>query len=42
LRREFVDDLFFDITLSHSYTTNPPTDANKTDYTLTTSIGYSW
>ena len=41
-RREFVEDLFFDITLSHSYTTNPPTDANKTDYTLTTSIGYSW
>jgi putative salt-induced outer membrane protein YdiY len=41
-RREFVEDLFFDITLSHSYTTTPPTDANKTDYTLTTSIGYSW
>lgn len=41
-RREFVEDLFFDITLSHSYTTSPPTDANKTDYTLTTSIGYSW
>lgn len=41
-RREFVDDLFFDITLSHSYTTDPPTDASKTDYTLTTSIGYSW
>jgi putative salt-induced outer membrane protein YdiY len=41
-RREFVEDLFFDITLSHSYTTKPPTDANKTDYTFTTSIGYSW
>ena len=41
-RREFVEDLFFDITLSHSYTTDPPTGANKTDYTLTTSIGYSW
>ena len=41
-RREFVEDLFFDVTLSHSYTTDPPTDANKTDYTLTTSIGYSW
>jgi small nuclear ribonucleoprotein (snRNP)-like protein len=24
-RREFVEDLFFDVTLSHSYTTNPPT-----------------
>ena len=41
-RREFVEDLFFDVTLSHSYATNPPTDAAKTDYTLTTSIGYSW
>jgi putative salt-induced outer membrane protein YdiY len=41
-RREFIEDLFFDVTLSHSYTTNPPTDASKTDYTLTTSIGYSW
>jgi len=41
-RREFVEDQFFDVTLSHSYTTNPPTDAAKTDYTLTTSIGYSW
>ena len=41
-RREFIDDLFFDVTLSHSYTSNPPTDAAKTDYTFTTSIGYSW
>ena len=41
-RREFVEDLFFDVTLSHSYTTNPPTGAEKADYTLTTSIGYSW
>jgi hypothetical protein len=41
-RREFVEDLFFDVTLSHSYTTNPPTGAETSDYTLTTSIGYSW
>ena len=41
-RREFVEDLFFDVTLSHSYTTNPPTGAEPADYTLTTSIGYSW
>jgi putative salt-induced outer membrane protein YdiY len=41
-RREFVEDLFFDVTLSHSYATNPPTGAEKADYTLTTSIGYSW
>jgi putative salt-induced outer membrane protein YdiY len=41
-RREFVEDLFFDVTLSHSYATNPPTGAEKTDYNVTTSIGYSW
>ena len=41
-RREFIDDLYFDITLSHSYNSAPPTGAQKVDYTLTTSIGYSW
>jgi hypothetical protein len=41
-RREFVEDLFFDLTLSHSYTSNPATGAEPSDYTLTTSIGYSW
>lgn len=41
-RREFVEDLYFDVTLSHSYNSAPPTGAEKTDYTLTTAIGYSW
>jgi putative salt-induced outer membrane protein YdiY len=41
-RREFVEDLYFDVTFSHSYNSAPPTGAQKTDYTLTTSIGYSW
>jgi small nuclear ribonucleoprotein (snRNP)-like protein len=41
-RREFVEDLYFDVTLSHSYSSVPPTGAEKSDYTLTTSIGYSW
>ena len=41
-RREFIKDLFFDVTAYHSYSTNPPTDAEKTDYGVTTSIGYSW
>ena len=41
-RREFVKDLYLDITLYHSYTTDPPADAEKRDYGLTTSIGYSW
>jgi putative salt-induced outer membrane protein YdiY len=41
-RREFIEDLYFDVTLSHSYNSVPPTGAQKSDYTLTTSIGYSW
>ena len=41
-RREFIDDLYFDVTLSHSYNSEPPTGAQKVDYTVTTSIGYSW
>lgn len=41
-RREFIEDLFFDVTFYHSYSSDPPTDAEKQDYGLTTSIGYSW
>jgi len=41
-RREFIDDLYFDVTLSSSYNSVPPTGAEKSDYTVTTSIGYSW
>ena len=41
-RREFIEDLFFDVTVYHSYSSNPPTDADKYDYGLTTSVGYSW
>ena len=42
LRREFFEDLFFDVTLSHSYNSEPPTGGEKDDYTVTTSVGYSW
>ncbi len=42
LRREFVEDLFFDITVGYSYLSDPPTDAENVDYTITTSIGYSF
>jgi len=42
LRHEIVKDMFFDVTLSHSYSSNPPTGAEKEDYTVTTSLGYSW
>jgi putative salt-induced outer membrane protein YdiY len=41
-RREFIDDLYFDVTLSHSYNSAPPTGAQKSDYTVTTSLGYTW
>jgi putative salt-induced outer membrane protein YdiY len=41
-RREFIDDLYFDVTLKHSYNSEPPTGAEQSDYTFTTSIGYSW
>lgn len=42
-RREFIADLFFDLTLWHSYLSNPPPDADgKVDYGITTSIGYSF
>jgi len=42
-RREFIADLFFDLTLWHSYLSNPPPDAlSKSDYGVTTSIGYSF
>jgi putative salt-induced outer membrane protein YdiY len=42
LRREFVKDLFFDLTIGHSYISDPPTDASSTDYSITTSLGYSF
>ncbi len=42
LRREFVEDLFFDLTLGYSYLSDPPTDAESADYVVTTSLGYSF
>ena len=42
LRREFVEDLFFDLTLGYSYLSEPPTDAESADYVITTSLGYSF
>jgi len=41
-RREFIEDLYFDVTLTGSYNSTPPTGAEKSDYAVTTSIGYSW
>jgi hypothetical protein len=43
-KREFFEDLFLDLTISHSYLSNPPEDigASKIDYNVTTSLGYSF
>ena len=43
-KREFFDDLFLDLTIGHSYLSNPPEDigASKVDYNITTSLGYSF
>jgi hypothetical protein len=43
LRRELIEDLFFDLSLYHSYDSEPPTDeAAKDDYGIVTSLGYSF
>jgi putative salt-induced outer membrane protein YdiY len=42
LRRELLEDLFLDFTVGYSYISNPTEGAETTDYTATTSIGYSF
>lgn len=43
LRHEVVRDLFFDLTFQGSYDNEPPSiDAEKTDYTVSTSLGYKF
>ena len=42
LRREFIDDLFFDLSVFHSYQSDPPEGAEQDDYGIVTSIGYSF
>jgi hypothetical protein len=42
LRRELFEDLFLELSVGHSYTSDVLTDAAKTDYTVTTSLGYSF
>ena len=42
LRREIVKDLFLDFSLGYSYLSDPPDKGQNTDYTATTSIGYSF
>ena len=42
LRREVFEDLFLELGVGYSYISEPPTGAEKSDYTATTSIGYSF
>lgn len=42
LMREIYEDLFLEIGIGHSYLSDPPTGAASSDYTATTSIGYSF
>ena len=42
IRREFVNDLFSDLTIGHSFLSDPPTGAESIDYAVTTSLGYSF
>lgn len=41
-KREFIEDVYFELSLGYSYISDPPTDAEKADYVVTTSIGYSF
>ena len=42
LRREIINDLFFDISLYESYDSDPPAEGNTTDYGIVTSLGYKF
>jgi len=38
-RRELVRDLFWDVSVGHSYLSDPPADGSSSDHSVTTSIG---
>lgn len=41
--REFIEDLFFDLSLNGTYDTDPASDdASKTDYAVTTGMSYDF
>jgi len=42
LRRELLDDLFFELSVGYSYLSDPTEGAANSDYTATTSLGYSF
>jgi hypothetical protein len=41
-RRELVRDLFWDVTVTHSYLSDPPENGSSSDHSVTTSIGYKF
>jgi hypothetical protein len=41
-KREFIADLFFTLSMDYSYLSDPPTGGASEDYTVTTSLGYSF
>ena len=41
-RREIVNDLFFDLSIYHSYLSDPPEGSEQDDYGVVTSVGYKF
>ena len=41
-RREFFKDLFWDVTIGHSYLSDPTEGASNSDHSITTSIGFKF
>lgn len=41
-RREFVEDLFFDLSVYYKYLSDPPAGAQNEDYGVVSSLGYSF
>lgn len=41
-KREFFSDLFFSLSIGQSYISDPPTGGSSSDYSVTTSLGYSF
>jgi len=41
-KREFFSDFFWDLTINHSYLSDPPPDGSSSDHSVTTSIGYKF
>jgi hypothetical protein len=41
-KREFFSDFFWDLTITHSYLSDPPELSSSSDHKVTTSVGYSF